>query len=135
MSTKAACMPGSTLVTVPLYTLPTIERWRCRSRYRSVRRLPSWTATRVSIGPAVTTMRLLTAAPLGRAQTTHRLARRGRDVETAEQQQRVAGEQHQAPDEPPRLGEYGENEIRVTLREKGEPALRGAGDALAQELS
>src|SRR5436309_3987132 len=36
MSTKAACMPGSTLVTVPLYTLPTIERWRCRSRYRSV---------------------------------------------------------------------------------------------------
>src|SRR5207302_1495784 len=70
-----------------------------------------------------------------RDQAAHRLARRRRDVETAEQQQRVAGEQHQAPDEPPRLGEYGEDEIRVTLREKGEPALRGAGDALAQELS
>src|SRR5438094_894960 len=70
-----------------------------------------------------------------RDQSAHRLARRRRDVETAEQQQRVAGEQHQAPDEPPRLGEYGEDEIRVTLREKGEPALRGAGDALAQELS
>src|SRR5581483_9376592 len=54
---------------------------------------------------------------------------------SAEHQQRVAGEQHEAPDESPRLGEYGENKIRVTLREEREPALRGAGNALAQELS
>ena len=31
------------------------------------------------------------------------------------------------PDEPPHLGEHGEDEIRVTLREEGEPALRRAG--------
>ena len=68
-------------------------------------------------------------------QPSHRLARRRRDVEAAEEQQRVAGEQHEAADEPPRLGEYGEDEIRVTLREEGQPALRCAGHALAQELS
>src|SRR5262245_48664373 len=67
MSTNAACMPGRTLVTTPLWTLPTMERRLCRSRYSSVRRLPSCTATRVSVSPALTTMRLPTAAPRWRA--------------------------------------------------------------------
>src|SRR5262249_41030919 len=35
---------------------PTIERRPSRSTYSSVRTLPSWTATRVSTRPALTTM-------------------------------------------------------------------------------
>src|SRR5262245_572700 len=63
MSTNAACMPGSTLVTTPWWTLPTIERCPWRSTNSSVRRVPSCTATRVSVSPALTTIRLPRAAP------------------------------------------------------------------------
>src|SRR5713226_8016991 len=41
--------------------LPTMERRSARSTYSSVRRFPSWTARRVSVTPALTTMRLPTA--------------------------------------------------------------------------
>src|SRR5438552_10578572 len=206
MSTKAACMPGRTLVTSPLWTLPTMERRPSRSTYSSVMSAPSCTATRVSVSPALTTIRLPTAAPRWRArrrpparppcaslelphpdreqeperrqgddhrgaavtherqrdphhgqeardhphvdqhlggdepggaerhQASHRLARARRDVEAPEQEQDIAHEQHETADEPPHLGEYGEDEIRVALRHEGQPALRGAGDPLAQEL-
>src|SRR5262245_12673211 len=41
--------------------LPTIERRRARSTYSSVRRLPSCTASRVSVTPTLTTIRFFTA--------------------------------------------------------------------------
>src|SRR5882724_5042024 len=40
---------------------PTMERRSARSMYSSVRRFPSWTARRVSVTPALTTMRFPTA--------------------------------------------------------------------------
>src|SRR5215831_68140 len=70
-----------------------------------------------------------------RHEPAHRLARGRRDVEAPQEEQDIAQQQDETADEPPHLGEYGEDEIRVTLREKGQPALRRAGHALAQELA
>ena len=67
--------------------------------------------------------------------TPDRLPGRGRDVEAPREEDGVAGEQRDTADKPPHLGEYGEDKIRVTLREKGQPALGGAGHSLAQELT
>jgi hypothetical protein len=57
------------------------------------------------------------------------------DVEAAHEEQAVTQQQHQAADEPPRLGEHGEDEIRMTLRQEGQTALRRASDALPEELT
>src|SRR3989337_430614 len=63
------------------------------------------------------------------------LPRADGDLEAPHDQDPIRQDQHQTADEPPRLGEYGKNEIRVALREKRQPALRRAADALAQELA
>src|SRR5206468_5394892 len=57
------------------------------------------------------------------------------DLEAPQDQDSVRHDQHETADEPPHLGEYGKNEIRMALREKGQPALCRAADALAQELT
>src|SRR5438552_2122857 len=102
MSTNAACMPGRTLVTTPLWTLPTIERCPRRSTYSSVRRLPSCTATRVSVSPALTTIRLPTAAPRWRARRRRSARPRGVSLELPhpdreEEAERRQGDEHRGP--------------------------------------
>src|SRR4029450_834508 len=57
-----------------------------------------------------------------------------RELEAPQEKQDIKQQQDETADEPPHLGEYGEDEIRVTLREERQPALRRAGHALAQEL-
>src|SRR5690349_24229982 len=48
MSMKEDCMPGRTFETRPLYTLPTVPRWRSRSTKTSATRSSSRMATIVS---------------------------------------------------------------------------------------
>src|SRR6266511_200284 len=192
--------------------LPTMERRPARSTYSSTSCVPSCTARRVSVTPALTTIRLSTAAVPssearapgeqlvarrrrarllelphsdreeepqrherhhhGRPAVTHErkrdahdgqqarhhaqvderlggeqgrdaqgddappgLPRADGDLEAPQNQDSVRHDQHETADEPPHLGEYGKNEIRMALREKSQPALRRAADALAQELS
>src|SRR4030067_1700406 len=50
--------------------------------------------------------------------------RAGRDLDPPEHQEPVRQEQDEAPHEPPHLGEHGEDEIRMALREEGGAALR-----------
>src|SRR6266478_5670193 len=191
--------------------LPTMERRPARSTYNSISCVPSCTARRVSVTPALTTIRFPTAAvPSSRAhapgarlaarrrrarllelphsdreeepqrherddhgrpavaherkrdahhgqETRHHaqvderlggkqrrdtqgddaapgLPRADGDLEAPQHQDSIGHDQHETTDEPPHLGEYGKNEIRVALRKKGKPALRRAADALAQEL-
>src|SRR3990172_5511528 len=184
--------------------LLTMERRRARSTYSSASWCPSCTARRVSVTPALTTIRFPTAVldpgvcipavtqrllelphpyreqepkpherddhggppvahqrerdphhgkqPRHHPQIDQRLGgeerghaegddappglpRAGRDLEPPEHQEPVRQEQDEAPHEPPHLGEHGEDEIRMALREEGEAALRRAADALAQALA
>src|SRR6185295_8315845 len=71
-STKAACMPGRTRVTRPLYTLPTRPRWRWRSTKISVRRSSSSTAIRVWWGSlSMSILRLMAGGVVAEACLPH----------------------------------------------------------------
>src|SRR3989304_1991683 len=55
--------------------------------------------------------------------------------EARQREQAVGGEQRDGAEEPPRFGEGGEDEVRVSLRQEGEAALGAPEEPLAHELA